>query len=149
MSYTASSVFRSPQNYEEGNVWIGQPTYTESVLRKYGVDEAKPVMTLVCVSTKLVKATEECELAYQSLYQSTVGSLLYLSTRSRPDIATKLHWAAVKRIFRYLRETTSLGLLYAKGVDPDKMLVGYSDSDWGKDCTDYKSTTDVRSFVNC
>ena len=83
-----------------------------------------------------------------------MGSLLYLSTISRPDIAfavscvarfcsktTNLHWAAVKQIFRYLRGTTSLGLLYAKGADPDNMLVEYSDSDWAGDSTDYKSTT--------
>ena len=79
---------------------------------------------------------------------------MYLSTRSRPDIAfdvscvsrfcskpIKLHWATVKRIFRYLRGTTSLGLLYAKGPDPDNKLVGYTDSDWAGDSTDYKSTT--------
>ena len=112
------------QNHEEGNVWIGQPTFAESIPTKYGMDEAKPVKTPGCVSTKLVKATEECELADQCLYQSEVGSLLYLSTRSRSNIAfsvscvtrfcskpTKLHWAALKRILRYLRGTTNLWLL--------------------------------------
>ena len=87
------------------------------------MSEAKAVKTPVSVNSKLLKASEECELVDQVLYQSAVGSLLYLATRSRPDIAfainnvarfcsepTKQHLVAVKRIFRYLRGTTHLGL---------------------------------------
>ena len=84
-------------------------------------------------------------------YQSAVGSLLYLSTRTRPDIAyavgnsarycsepTNSHWCAVKRILRYLRGTTDLGLLYR----PDNPnLCGYSDADWAGDINDRKSTS--------
>ena len=47
---------------------------------------------------------------------------------------------AVKRIFRYLRGTNHLGLLYSKCAETDA-LVGYSDADWGSDCNDSKSTT--------
>ena len=116
------------------------------------MEEAKPIKTPVNVSSKLLKASEDSELFDQTLYQSAVGSLLYLSTRTRPDIAfavnnvarfcsqpTKTHWTAVKRIFRYLRGTTHLGLLYSKG-DEDT-LIGFSDSDWGGDSNDYKSTS--------
>ena len=108
--------------------------------------------TPVNANSKLVKASEESELADQGFYQSVVGSLLYLSSRIRPDIAfavnsaarfcsnpTKQHWTAVKRIFRYLRGTTQFGLLYSKGESD--ALVGYSDADWAGDCNDYKSTT--------
>ncbi len=104
------------------------------------------------VNSKLVKASEESEPADQGLYQAAVGSLLYLSSRTRPDIAfvvnsaarfcsnpTKEHWTAVKRIFRYLRGTTEFGLLYCKGESSD--LVEYSDANWAGDCNDYKSTT--------
>ena len=115
------------QDHERGTVWIGQPTFTESVLQKYGMNEAKPIKTPVNVNLKLLKASEECELVDQSLYQSAVGSLLYLATRTRPNIAfainnvarffskpTKHHWMAEKRIFRYLRGTTHFGLLYSR-----------------------------------
>ena len=40
----------------------------------------------------------------------------------------------------YLKGTTCLGLLYRSGTETDA-LYGYSDSDWGGDCNDYKSTT--------
>ena len=94
------------QDHEIGTVWIGQPTFAESVLQKYGMNEAKPIKT---VNSKLLKASEGCEIVDPSLYQSAVGSLLYLATRTRPNIAfainnvvcfcskpTKQHWMAVK-----------------------------------------------------
>lgn len=88
------------QDHERGTVWIGQPTFTESALQKYGMNEAKPIKT---VNSKLLKASEGCEIVDPSLYQSAVGSLLYLATRTRPNNVarfcskpTKQHWMAVK-----------------------------------------------------
>ena len=76
----------------------------------------------------------------QPLYHSAVGSLLCLSTVTRPDITyavsnvakfgakpTKQHWVAVKHIFRYLKGTQKNGILYRKS---DSNCVGFSDADW-------------------
>ncbi|GKE41766.1 hypothetical protein Tco_1469050, partial [Tanacetum coccineum] len=49
------------------------------------------------------------------------------------------HLVAVKRIFRYLKRTSSLGLWYPKGSGFD--LKGYSDSDYAWCCLDRKSTS--------
>ena len=105
------------------------------------MESAKPVKTLVDTSTKLVIATE-----------SEDSILLYLSVGTRPDIAyavsnvakysshpTNKHWVAVKRIMRYLKGTTDMGLLYTK--EGSGKCVGYSDSDWGGDLDDRKSTS--------
>lgn len=99
-----------------------------------------------------MKATEEDELFDRTVYQSAVGSLLYMSTSTRPDIAfavgnvarfsanpTRLHWTGVKRIFRYLKGTSDMGLYYSSSVEDD--LVGYSDSDWAGDCDDRRSVS--------
>ena len=139
-------------NDETNEVWIGQPTYTDNLLRKFGMENAKPVKTPVDTSIKLVKTTEGEENTDQKMYQSAVGSLLYLSVATRPDIAfavsniakfasypTNMHWTAVKRIMRYLRGTYNLGLLYSR--QDSGTCVGYSDSDWGGDLDDRKSTS--------
>ena len=50
------------------------------------MSNAKPVSTPVGTSTKQ-KPTDDSDVIDQGLYQSAVGSLLYLSSRTRPDIA--------------------------------------------------------------
>ena len=75
------------QHQKAGKVWIGQPAYAKNILQKFGMDNAKPVGTPVDTGTKLVKTTEDSDCVDQGLYQSAVGSLLYLSIATRPDIA--------------------------------------------------------------
>ena len=52
---------------------------------------------------------------------------------------TKHYWIAVKRILRYLKGTLNYGLFYSKGGSTE--CVGFSDSDWGGDLDDRKSTS--------
>ena len=140
------------QNSETGKVWMGQQAYTKAVLKKFGMSACcKSVRTPMAQGTKLVKATGQSELVDAVLYQSAVGSLLYLSGWTRPDIAfsvssvarfcsapTKDHWAAVKRIFRYLSGTSSYGIVYARN---EGAMIGYSDADWAGDEDSRKSTS--------
>ena len=95
------------QDEKTGDVWIGQLAYAEN-LKKFGMDAAKPVSTPVSTEAKFVKATEEDECIDQQLYQSAIGSLLFLSVGTRPDITfavstmakfstkpTPQHWTGV------------------------------------------------------
>jgi len=52
---------------------------------------------------------------------------------------TKQHWIGVKIIFRYLKDTTELGLLYRKEAGSE--LSGFSDADWAGNFDDRKSTS--------
>lgn len=84
-------------------------------------------------------------------YSSLVGSLLYLSMVTRPDIAyavglltrymsnpTKHHWKAAIQVLRYLKSTRTYGLVF--GNTDGLTIVGYSDSNWGADKDDSIST---------
>ena len=116
------------------------------------MQESKPVNTPVNSEMKLVAAETPEDVHNQQEYQAIVGSLLYLSTKTRPDIAyavsnvarfcarpTKQHWVALKRILRYLKGTVNYGLVY---LESDKNpLIAYSDADWVGDTTDRKSTS--------
>ena len=74
------------QDQETGNVWNGQKSYTENILRRVGMENCKAIRTPVDASTKLLKAVDDDTDIDQKLYQSAVGSLLYLSIATRPDI---------------------------------------------------------------
>ncbi len=80
-----------------------------------------------------------------------IGSLLYV-TASRPDVMhvvgvvgrfqenpRESHLQAIKRIFRYLKGTTELGLWYPRGQE--LTLIAYIDADWAGDINDKKSTS--------
>ena len=140
------------QDQLAGVIWIGQPLYTEKILQRYGMQDSKPVDTPVSPDVKLVATERADDVCNQQLYQAVIGSLLYLSTKTRPDIAyavcsvarfcsqpTKRHWTAVKRILRYLRGTSNLGLIYRE--DNPRAITGYSDADWAGDVGDRKSTS--------
>ena len=136
---------------QEGRVtWMGQPAYTQKLLTKTGMSDCKPVKTPVDPGQRLVKASEAERALDQPLYQSVVGSLMYLAMCTRPDIAyavgmlgrfsskpNRSHWTAVKWVLRYLKGTNDLGILY-KG---DSGMQGYSDADWAGDTDDRKSTS--------
>lgn len=73
-------------------------------------------------------------------YREAVGSLMYAAMATRPDISFAVtllsrfavdpgdaHWAAVLRVFRYLKGTRNLQLTY--GPDASLDLKGYGDAD--------------------
>ncbi|GJX08270.1 hypothetical protein Tco_0196202 [Tanacetum coccineum] len=91
----------------------------------------------------------------ETQYRGMIGSLMYL-TSSRPDIQfltclcaryqanpKESHLIVVKRIFRYLKGTPSLGLWYPKYLGFD--LKGYSESDYIGCNMDKKSTSAMSS----
>jgi hypothetical protein len=83
-------------------------------------------------------------------YRSIVGALQYM-TLTRPDIAfsvnkvcqflhapTIVHWSAVKRILRYLRGITALGLRLSRSSSTN--VSAFSDADWAGCPDDRRST---------
>ncbi|GJV12326.1 hypothetical protein Tco_1353867 [Tanacetum coccineum] len=62
-------------------------------------------------------------------------------------IPKRLNLEAVKRIFRYIKGTTHLGLWYPKGSDIETIV--YADSDHAGDYVDRKSTSGVCTFIGC
>ncbi|WVZ70161.1 LOW QUALITY PROTEIN: hypothetical protein U9M48_018849 [Paspalum notatum var. saurae] len=119
--------------------FIYQEKYKRDLLKRFKMDDCKPIETLMATNAKL-EADESAIKVDQTLYRSMIGSLLYLCA-SRPDIMFSVCLCArfqadpreslltaVKRILRYLKHTPSIGLWYPKGASFE--LLGYSDSDF-------------------
>nr|GEX31046.1 integrase, catalytic region, zinc finger, CCHC-type, peptidase aspartic, catalytic [Tanacetum cinerariifolium] len=114
-----------------------------------------------CVSTPMATKHLDADLSGTSVdqtkYRSMVGALMYL-TASRPDIMhatcycaryqaklTEKHLTAVKRIFRYLKDTIHMGLWYPK--DTGFELTAFSDSDHAGCLDSLKSTSGGIQFL--
>jgi hypothetical protein len=123
---------------DEG-IFISQTKYIKEMLKKFGMEDCKPVSTPMVIGCKLRKDDESKE-ADQRLYRLMIGILLYVTT-SRPNVMQAVgqvaifqaapketHVLAVKRIFRYLKGTTEFGLWYPKGNE--MTMVAYADADW-------------------
>ena len=70
------------QNKE--NVFLSQTKYLKKILKKYGMEELKPVCTPMVIGCSL-SAKYESTVVHQPTYRSMIGSLLYL-TGTQPDI---------------------------------------------------------------
>ena len=64
--------------------FIHQEKYTKDILKKFKMDECKPIKTPMATNGHLDLDVDGKPID-QSLYRSMIGSLLYL-TASRPDI---------------------------------------------------------------
>ncbi|GJV62446.1 retrovirus-related pol polyprotein from transposon TNT 1-94 [Tanacetum coccineum] len=112
----------------EDGIFFNQSKYIKEMLKKFGLEDSKPMKTPISTETKLTKDVEG-ESVDNTKYRGMIGSLLYL-TSSRPDIMFSVclcarfqedpkisHLEAVKRIIRYVKGTMHLGLWYPKGFD--------------------------------
>jgi hypothetical protein len=63
---------------------VHQAKYTKDILKKFKMDDSKPMSTPMSMTTAL-DPDEDGEPVDQKEYRSMIGSLLYL-TATRPDI---------------------------------------------------------------
>ncbi|GJV85246.1 retrovirus-related pol polyprotein from transposon TNT 1-94 [Tanacetum coccineum] len=112
-------------------IFFNQSKYIKEMLKKFSLEDSKPMKTPMSSDTKLTK-DEECDVCLCARFQEA------------PKIS---HLEAVKRIFRYIKGTTHLGLWYPKGTGIETVL--YADSDHAGDYVDRKSTSGICTFVGC
>jgi len=120
--------------------FVSQRKYIKTILKKFNMENCKPVNTPMALGQNL---EEPDQVPIDVPYRQAIGSLLYLALSTRPDITfavvclskytaepRKIHWNAIKRIFRYLKGTIDLALCYQKD---QPFLVGYSDANFATD----------------
>ncbi|MBW0587646.1 hypothetical protein O181_127361 [Austropuccinia psidii MF-1] len=127
------------------SITLDQQHFTKSLLDLYGLSESKSVSTLLLPNVHLSPETGEEISKFNLLgvsYRSAIGSINYLSTARRPDLAHSVssllqflenpgiqHWNGFLHVLRYLKGTQSIGLVYSK--TNAQGIEAYSEADWG------------------
>ena len=126
-----------------------QKKMINKILTKFGMEECNGSKTPMETNFQDDGQEEIIKVPYREL----VGSLLYISNATRPDITHSVSylsqfldkpnqktWIAAKRVLRYLKETQNYGLIYKKKLN-SKTLYAFSDADWAGNVSDRKSIT--------
>ncbi len=157
VTVSSSSCFLGLQysQLDDGSIVINQESYTKKVLQKFGMFECNKVAT-PCERQGNDVVNEPC--CDDIPYREAVGSLMYLATGTRPDIAyavssvsqaldkpTLRSWTMVKRIFRYLSGTIKLGIVYRHNEQSGVLKI-YSDADYAGDVLTRRSTSGIVSM---
>ena len=130
---------------------MSQSKYVEKILVRFNMQDCKPRST-PC-EQKLNYTDDAALLSDVSMYREAVGSLIYLTVCTRPDlsfIVSKLsqyfneptveHFFTVKHVLRYLKGTSDKKLCYSKSNE-NLGIQAYSDANWAGDVKDRCSTT--------
>lgn len=144
----ASHILGMRISMSEGKITLDQTNYIENILKKFGMEDCKPVSTPMEIGLKLEKG-KEINIKYD--YRGLIGSLMYVAVGSRPDIShavsylsqfndcyTEVHWKSAKRVLRYLKGMKDLHLTFLKG---GLSITAYADADWARNEGDRRSYT--------
>jgi hypothetical protein len=130
-------------SFEKDCIKINQTKYVEKILDRFEMSDCNPKSIPCDLSVSKIITSDSKELCESSLYREIVGSLIYVMTGTRPDLAyvvtklsqhmaspTKALFGIAKHVLKYLKGTKSYDLKFTKSNSPLK-LVGHCDSDWG------------------
>ena len=129
---------------------LTQTRHTTDLLSKFNMEKSKPFDTPSSIAIKLTADGEPLDTK-EHPYSTLIGSLMYLASCTRPDIAqavgalarymskpTTTHWTAAKHVLRYLAGTTDYGIIFTPS---DSTLNAYCDANHAGDIDTRRSTT--------
>ena len=147
-------------NFERVNndIFVHQVDYVESLGLEYGVTANALVKVPVHVGKTFEKPKTPEEEEIDFPYRSLVGSLLFLASRTRPDILFPVillsqyntghsldHVKALLQILQYVVNTKHQAIKLS--TSSDENLYAYTDSSWASDRDDRKSFSGFMTFI--
>lgn len=139
-------------------IFIFQRPFIEKIIRAANLENSKPITTPLPLSHcfyEPMKNSPDNEAEFMSTvpYRNVLGSLILLSTRTRPDISTAVsmlgkfqekpgrsHSKLLQQVVRYLIGTIDHGLFLPKTAGKC-VLYAWSDGDWARDNSNPRSRT--------
>jgi hypothetical protein len=141
---------------DDGSIFLHQKVYTENVVQRFRMEHANSVKIPADQYHQMDPEmhTNGDKETDNKLYRQIIGSLMYLSLGTRPDITyavnkasqflenpRKTNWKAAKRIVKYLKGRINHGLYFP--VKQEGHVYAFSDADYAGDVTSRKSTTGI------
>lgn len=144
----------------DGIFHLNQTQYIKKIVNDFGLLTSKTSSIPVRVEYGKGRGNDDI-LTTNTQYQKLLGSLLYISVNTRPDIAAgasmsaqkmsqpnQEDWNELKRVLKYLKGTTNLKLALCKKNFEGESLCGYSDASWADNKSDRKSNSGHVFMVN-
>ena len=136
---------------------LSQRDYINKMLVRYNYEDLREEPTPMIEKYQIDKDPDD-EFYEDFDLRSKIGSLMFASVCTRPDISFAVGYLArftnhpskqvcnaITRIFQYLKGTSSLGIMI-KAEDGARPVV-YCDADFAGDTIDYKSTSGVLAMI--
>jgi len=128
--------------FTDDGITLSQTTFIDKILNHFSMQDCKPVSTPIDSSHQFKAVEDEHERTDATAYQQIIGSLMYLVTGTRPDLAYTIthlshfnsspstkHLTAAKRVLRYLQGTKDRHLFYP--WNNQLKMTAYTDASYG------------------
>ena len=133
------------RNLTDRTISLGQEAYIDQIATRFGLQNARSVSTPLPPGIDISPGMEHISpkallTSERKNYREIIGSLMYLSVMTRPDITYAVsvlsqqlenpsitHLEFARRVIKYLKATKNLRLVL--GGDTSSFC-GYSDADW-------------------
>lgn len=139
---------------ENGIYTIGQRNYVKKVLNNLNLNTSKSSKIPLDTGYYKNREQQQEEFLRPDDYRKAVGSLLYLSVNTRPDVSVAASilgrqvakpymydWKEMKRVAKYLKGTINTEIKMGNKEETEEILYGYADADWAGDKEDRKSNS--------
>lgn len=145
-------------NPEVGIISLNQEKYINDMLSKFNMEDAN-ISLVPATPDQGRNLSTSSPLDDKTPYQALIGSLLWASTATRPDISeavgrlcramaspTMEHWTQAKKVLRYLKKTKTYSLTLGRNKNAE--LTGYVDANFAPNHSGRRSTTGYIFFYN-
>ena len=137
----------------DDSIFICQIIYIKKILNHFKMFNCNPVSISMMAGLLFTfdSSTTDASSSQKKWYQSAIGSLIWLSQHTQPDISfavailskycsnlSEQHCKHVWRVLAYLNTTLDCGLTFTAKEFND--FIGYSDSDFADTVNGHKST---------
>ena len=134
-------------NIDDNGISISQRAYADRVLTRFGMQECNSRKTPLDPNTFPPRSTdsENVDQSRMKTYQQIIGSINYLVSGTRPDLAftvsmlstfnsnpSEEHLALAKQVLRYLKATINLSIHYSFKSAPLSLSM-FADASWVND----------------